>query len=75
MPEFDSWPPDTRGPRLSDAIRVLRPGGRIILLLKQTKKPAAKDTLDALSAAGFSAARRLAEAEGTEYYEARKSRD
>ena len=75
VPDFDGWPPETRGPRLNDAIRVLRPGGRVILLIKQTKQPASKEILDSLSVAGFSAARRLAEAEGTEYYEARKSRE
>lgn len=73
--------------RLHEARRLLRPGGRVILMFGEPRKgllggaktaapqPPADDVTTHLLRAGFAGARRLAESEGVTYYEARKPRD
>ena len=70
---------------LAEAARVLEPGGRIILIFGEPARgmfgslnpppPPETDTVvTLLIRAGFTAARRLASAEGVTYFEARKPR-
>lgn len=72
--------------RLHEAMRLLRPGGRVILIYGEPKRgllssktpapqPPQDDVVSHLTSAGFNGARRLAESEGVAYYEARKPRD
>jgi len=84
-PGVSHWPAERRGRRLAEAVRVLQPGGRLILIeggpdrgwLGRLSRPPVLEagTLTGLLLeAGLVAARRLAEADGGTYYEARKAR-
>jgi SAM-dependent methyltransferase len=83
--ELAEWPAERRLPRLHEAVRVLRPGGRIILMVGGTGpgllgRFSRQPTLDAetviglLTRTGLAACRKLAEADSVAYYEARKAR-
>ncbi len=85
-PELAEWPEDRRAWRLAEAVRVLAPGGRVIVMTGATGRGllgrvAPPSSLDAdtviglLLRTGLLAARKLAEAEKVTYYEARKGRD
>jgi len=77
---------ETWRPRFADASRALAPGGRLIAMvgaertgaLGRFSKPAisvaADPVIDALKAAGLVAVRKLASANGVDYFEARKPR-
>lgn len=84
--ELAEWPADARGTRLAEAMRVLQPGGRMILIvggpgdgvlgrLKPRPTLETDAVLNLLTRCGLGATRRLAEANGIAYYEGRKSRD
>jgi hypothetical protein len=73
-------------PTVAEAMRVLQPGGRIILIFGEPARgmlsalnappaPASEVVVVLLQRAGFVAARKLAESGGVTYFEARKSRD
>jgi ubiquinone/menaquinone biosynthesis C-methylase UbiE len=86
IPALETWPGEAWAPALAEAMRVARPGARIILLagrrqgrLARALRPArpalAPDSvLTALTRAGAIAGRRLAESDGVQYFEARKPR-
>ena len=86
VPDLAAWPTWTSGARMAEALRVLRPAGRVIVLAAQKRggifgalphqpPTVAVDTVLALLAnIGAVAARRLAEVDGVAYYEARKRR-
>lgn len=86
VPDVHLWPTDAWMPRLGDVMRVARPGARIILLAGRRQGRFARAlrpstpalpqerVLTALTRAGAIAARRLAESEGVQYFEARKAR-
>ena len=72
-------------PVVAEAMRVLQPGGRIILIFGEPARgmlsalnppptPAADTVVILLQRVGFAAARRLAEEAGVSYFEARKAR-
>jgi ubiquinone/menaquinone biosynthesis C-methylase UbiE len=77
---------DANAATVSEAMRVARPAGRIIAIAGQKRtgvlgafssppeRVAVETVIALLKAAGGVAARRLAEAEGVAYYEARKPR-
>lgn len=85
-PELADWPAERRAPRLAEAVRVLQPGGRIVVMIggpgrgpfgKFARRPSL-DTdavLGLLTRSGLLAGRRLAETDGIAFYEARKARD
>jgi SAM-dependent methyltransferase len=71
---------------LAEAVRVLKPGGRIMLIFGEPARgvlgslnpppaPATEVVVTLLQRAGLIAARRLALTEGVAYFEARKARD
>jgi SAM-dependent methyltransferase len=73
-------------PTVAEAVRVVQPGGRIILMfgepargmlgsLNPAPQPASDVVVMLLTRAGLVASRRLAEAEGVTYFEARKGRE
>jgi SAM-dependent methyltransferase len=85
VPDLMDWPSDLYAPRLAEAIRVLEPGGRLVILTgkpRRSRLALAKDrptvssgvVLGLLSGTDLLAARKLAEADGVAYYEARKAR-
>jgi ubiquinone/menaquinone biosynthesis C-methylase UbiE len=59
-------------PPLNDVARVLRPGGRCVVVAKG-KGPASDRPVDALKAVGFRASRLIAQRGGFAFYEAIKS--
>ena len=77
-----SWPADARLPRLSEALRVTRPAGRLILIVPAVKSllgggaPLVKDdeVLLLLTRLGTVANRKLARVDRASYFEARKPR-
>ena len=84
--DLTDWPRDLCAPRLAEAIRVLQPGGRLVVLTgkpRRSRLTLAKDrptlsselVLGLLSNSDLLATRRLAEADGVAYYEARKARE
>ncbi len=87
-PELADWPAERRGPRLAEAVRVLRPGGRMVLMVGEARRgflgrvlarrrrpvPASERVVELLTWSGVLAARRLAEENGVTYYEGRKAR-
>jgi SAM-dependent methyltransferase len=86
LPELAQWPAEHRAARLAEAVRVLEPGGRVVamtggtgpgLLGRLWPQPSLDEqtVIDLLTRSGLAAARRLAEAEKTCYYEARKARE
>jgi SAM-dependent methyltransferase len=84
LTDLAHWPADQRGPRVTEAVRVLEPGGRLVVMtgssgLRGRLSPSPQLDSDAaiglLTRAGLVAARRLAETDGITYYEARKPRD
>jgi SAM-dependent methyltransferase len=85
-PELADWPAEQRAPRLAEAVRVLQPGGRVVVMVggpgrgpfgKFARRPSLDtDTvLGLLTRSGLLAGRRLAETAGFTFYEARKARD
>jgi len=73
-------------PTIAEAVRVLQPGGRIVLTFGEPARgpfgainspppPVTDGVIMLLTRAGLVASRRLAESEGVAYFEARKSRD
>jgi hypothetical protein len=81
--DLGALPLDVRLEAVTDAIRALRPGGRLIVIDGQKKAlfGAGKGTampadavVPMLTSVGAQAARALGVADGTTYYEARKSR-
>jgi hypothetical protein len=71
---------------IAETARVMRPGGRIVLIVGEPARgvfrgstlkqagPAPDAVVAMLTTGGFVAARKLAEADGVAYYEARKAR-
>lgn len=85
-PELADWPAERRVQRLYEAVRVLQPGGRVVVMIggpgrglfgKFARRPSLDtDTvLNLLTRSGLLAGRRLAETDGIAFYEARKARD
>jgi hypothetical protein len=72
-PDLASWPPDTWPGHFNRLAQLLAPGGRLIATAQATRVDADR-VVRALTSAGFVAARRLAEANRVEYFEARKPR-
>jgi ubiquinone/menaquinone biosynthesis C-methylase UbiE len=74
-------PPDERDAAVAEAMRVLRPGGRVVLIDRAKagglfrsaapRRPAA-DAIAILRRAGAGATRQLADVDGIAYYEGRK---
>lgn len=84
--DLAEWPVDVRSPRLAEAVRVLQPGGRLILIVggpgegmlgKFSARPTLppNDVMNLLTRTGLVATRKLADANGIAYYEGRKSRE
>ena len=86
VPDLAAWPSWACGARMAEAMRILRPGGRVIIMAAQKRggifgalpnqSPtlATETVLTLLANVGAIAARRLAEVDGIAYYEARKRR-
>lgn len=72
-PDLAEWPADTWPGHFNKVARLLAAGGRLIATAPASRVNAAR-VVEALTAAGFVAARRLAEANRVEYFEARKPR-
>ena len=81
--ELAEWPVEARSARLAEMVRVLRPGGRAILIVggpgegllgKFASRPTLgpNDVLNLLIRCGLVATRKLAETDGVTYYEGRK---
>jgi SAM-dependent methyltransferase len=85
-PDVDTWAPEAWTARLNEGLRVAKPGARLILIAGRRQGRLARKlrprstgltqeaVLTALARAGATAARRLAESEGVQYFEARKPR-
>jgi SAM-dependent methyltransferase len=86
LPGFDRAPVSTRQPQLAGAARLLTPGGRLLVTTGEPRRgwkgqigqPPARvstdEVLNLLRTTGLAAVRKLAEADGVTYYEARRSR-
>jgi ubiquinone/menaquinone biosynthesis C-methylase UbiE len=86
VPDLAAWPSWAFGTRIAEALRVLQPGGRIVVLAaqrragifgalpQQTSTVAVDTVLTLFTNLGAVAGRRLAEVDGVAYYEARKPR-
>jgi hypothetical protein len=72
-PDISPWREEEWPARLAAIARALTPGGRLIAMAPRQRVNTDRFT-HALTTAGFVAARRLAEADRVEYYEARSSR-
>ena len=73
VPDLATWPADQWPSQFNYVARLLAPGGRLIAMAPAGRVDAAR-IVNALTVAGFVAARRLAEADRVEYFEARKPR-
>jgi SAM-dependent methyltransferase len=84
--DLAEWPADTRGPRLAEAMRLLQPGGRMILIvggagdgmlgrLKPRPTLDADAVLNLMTRCGLVATRKLGQADRIEYFEGRRTRD
>jgi SAM-dependent methyltransferase len=80
------WADEVRLPRLAEAMRVLQPGGRMVVIVGGTGQGlvgrfqrratlAADEVLNLLIRCGLTATRQLADSNGIKYFEGRKSRD
>lgn len=72
-PDLATWPADQWPSHFTRVAGLLAPGGRLIATAPAARLDAAR-VVSALTAAGLVAARRLAEADRVEYFEARKPR-
>jgi hypothetical protein len=72
-PDLATWPADQWPGHFNRVARLLAPGGRLIATAPAARLDSAR-VVSALTTAGLVAARRLAEADRVEYFEARKPR-
>jgi hypothetical protein len=72
-PDISPWREEDWPARLAAIVGALAPGGRLIAMARRERVHTDR-FVRALTTAGFVAARRLAEADRVEYYEARSSR-
>ena len=85
LTDLADWPADQRTTRVHEAVRVLEPGGRVVVMMggaggllgRLTPSPSvdADAVIGLLTRSGLVAARKLAEADRVTYYEARKARE
>ncbi len=82
VPDLAAWPADSRQPRLTEALRVTRQAGRLILLVLAPKSLLGSappisddDVMMLLTRLGTVANRKLARVQRATYFEARKPRE